>query len=112
MRAPNPVQTTAIACAAMALLGVLVAAILGHPLGGVAFAAGALIGSANGYLISRSLTSGLPFQAASLGRLAILSVVAIGAGLLIDHEVIWPVVGLAAAQMALAASAAYSLVRR
>jgi hypothetical protein len=113
MTTRNPVQTTVIACAAMALAAFAIAAVVGHPRAGLALAAGLLVGSANGVLISRSLRAGMPFQAASLGRLGVLSAAGLGIGFLLGLDVVaWTLFGLAAAQLALAAAGVFTLMRR
>ena len=103
----NPVTTTAIACAAMALAAILAALVVGHPRAGLALAAGLLIGSSNGYFAERALRSGLPFRATSLARLALLSIAGLAVGLLLGLDVAWlPIAGLAIAQVVLAVVAA------
>lgn len=107
MSTRNPVTTTAIACAVMALAVTVAALALGHPRAGMALAAGLLIGSGNGYFAERALWSGLPFRATSLVRLALLSVAGFAVGLLLGLDVAWlPIMGIAAAQVILAAAAA------
>lgn len=113
MSTRNPVQTTAIACAAMALAAVAVAVLFGHPRIGLALAAGLLVGSANGVMIGRSLAGGMPFQAASLGRLGILSAAGLGIGFLIGTDVVaWTLFGLAGAQLVLAGAGVGAMIRR
>ena len=113
MNSRNPVQATVIACAVLALAGLALSAILGHPRAGLALAAGILIGSGNGFLAERALSLGGAFRATSLLRLALLSAAGLGAGLLIGLDVAWwSLVGLAAAQVVLALVAARAVVRR
>ena len=112
MSTRNPVTTTLGACAAMAVLAVVAALLAGHPRAGLALAAGLLIGSANGLMANRALTAGISFRATSLGRLAILTVAGLAAGLLLGLDVAaFALAGLAAAQLVLAGAAARSLAR-
>jgi hypothetical protein len=113
MKSRNPVPTTAIACAAMALAASGLALILGYPRPGIAIAAGLLIGASNGFLARRALGFEAGFRATSLARLVVLSAAGLCAGLLIGPDVAWwPLLGIAAAQLVLAAVAAMELVRR
>jgi hypothetical protein len=113
MNSRNPVQTTAIACAAMALSAAVTSAALGHARPGLALAAGIVIGSANGYLARRALGSGISFRATSIARLAVLSAAGLAVGLLIGIDVAWlTLLGLAVAQLVLALVAARGLVGR
>ena len=109
MRRGKLVYRNTIACAllAMAALGALAAA--ERPLAGLALAAGLVIGSFNGWLAERSLTMDVAFRATSLGRLAVLSVVALGVGALLGLQNIPLVlIGVAAAQLVLVAFAVSS----
>lgn len=112
MSTRNPVITTVGACAAIAVLAVVAALVLGHPRAGLALGAGLLIGSSNGLLASRALSAGISFRATSLGRLAVLTAAGLAAGLLLGLDVaVFALAGLAAAQLVLAAAAARSLAR-
>ena len=112
MSSRNPVLTTAIACAAMAIAASGIAVALGHPRAGLALAAGLLVGSANGYLAERAVGFGVAFRATSLARLALLSAVGLGAGLLLGLDVAWwSLIGLAAAQFVLVGMAIRQVVR-
>ncbi|GAC1656711.1 MAG: hypothetical protein NVS9B1_12700 [Candidatus Dormibacteraceae bacterium] len=113
MSSSNPVSTTAIACAAMALAAIVLALILGHPRAGLALGAGLVIGSANGYLARKSLNVDIPFRATSLGRLAVISMAGLAAGILLGMDVAWlALVGLAAAQLVLAGAAVRGMLAR
>jgi hypothetical protein len=113
MKTRNPVLTTAIACAAMALAALAVALVLGHPRPGIAIAAGLLIGACNPFLASKALGFGGSFSATSLSRLLVLSAAGLGVGLLAGLDVAWlALIGIAAAQLVLAAVATVMLVRR
>jgi hypothetical protein len=74
----------------------------GRPLAGVALAAGLVIGSANGWLVQKSLGMESGFRAASLGRLALLSVAGLGVGALLGlQNVPLTIVGVGLAQLLL-----------
>lgn len=106
------VGKTAVICCLAAVATFAAAATLGHWRGGLALAVGLVIGAANGYLVQRSLGSAAGFRASSLGRLALLSVVGLGAGLLISPGVAPLVlVGIAVAQIALTLVAGWELSR-
>jgi hypothetical protein len=108
----DPVQTTVIACAAMALVAVVLAFALGHPRPGLALAAGLLLGSLNGFFARRALSAELSFRVSSGIRILVLSAAAVGAGLLIGDGVFWvSILGVGLAQLVLAAVAAYRVVR-
>ncbi|MDQ6692403.1 MAG: hypothetical protein M3Z13_06520 [Candidatus Dormibacteraeota bacterium] len=103
----HPVKTTLTACAVMASLAVVIALVLGHPRAGVALAAGLMIGSVNGLLAQRALRASFSFRATSLGRLGLISMGGLAAGLLLGMDVVvYSLAGLAAAQFVLAAAAA------
>ena len=107
MSTRNPLMTTAIACAAMAVAAALLALALGHPRAGFALGAGLVVGSLNGFLAERALRSAVPFRATSLARMAVLSVAGLAIGLLLGMDVAWlPLVGIAVAQIVLAVVAA------
>ena len=106
------VGKTAVVCLLAAVATFAIAAPLGHWQAGLALAVGLAIGAANGFLVRRSLGSAAGFRASSLGRLALLSVVGLGAGLLISPAVAPLVlVGVAVAQIALTLVAGWELSR-
>ena len=107
MSSRNPVMTTVIACAAMAVGASVLALAVGHPRAGLALSAGLVLGSSNGYFAERALHSTIPFRATSLARMAVLSVAGLAIGLLLGMDVAWlPLIGIAAAQVVLALVAA------
>ena len=113
MKSRNPVLTTAIACAAMALAASAIGLALGQARPAIALAVGLLIGSANGFLTLRALALGTAFPATSLLRLVILSAAALAAGALLGFDVAWlALLGVAAAQLILAGVSASALLRR
>ena len=78
---------------------------------GAALAGGILIGSANGFLAGWTLSAG-SFRMASLGRLAFLTALGVGYGLLLGVGVLWLVaLGLALAQLALTGAAVRETLR-
>lgn len=99
-------------CAAVAALSAGGLSLAGHPLEGTALAAGLLVGSLNGFLATRSLTAELDFRVTSMGRLLLLSAVAVGLGALIAVSTIpFVVLGVAFAQLVLAGVAAREVIR-
>lgn len=100
------------ASAVCAVAAVAILSLLGHPLSGVALGAGLLIGSFNGFLILRAFGSGAGFRAASMARLAVLTVAGLGVASLFGLPTgVWVLVGLAAAQLLLAGLAITETVR-
>lgn len=89
--------------AAAAVVSAFVLTASGHPRVGLALASGFLLGAFTGVVALRSLHSGLPFRMASLYRLAVQSVLALGIGYLLGTDVIWvPVIGLVGSNVILA----------
>ena len=113
MNSRNPVSTTVIACAAMALAAVVLGFALGQPRAGAALAAGLVIGSGNGFLARSAVGFGAAFLATSVGRLVLLSGAGIGAGLLLGLDVAWwSLVGLGVAQFVLALAGVRAVLSR
>jgi hypothetical protein len=113
MKSQNPVLTTAIACAAMALGASAIGLAVGQQRPAIALAAGLLIGASNGFMARRALDFEAGFRATSIARLMLLTAAGLAAGLLVGLDVAsWAIVGIAAAQLVLAAVAARALVRR
>ena len=111
--AGRTLRLAAAAAAALAAVAVGLGLAIGQPRGGLALAAGLMLGSLNGVLARRTIGSALPMSASSLGRLAVLSATGLAAGLLMGVDVVWLVVlGLAAAQILLALAAAHEMLRR
>jgi hypothetical protein len=102
-----------IGCLAMAVVAFVALAVAGEIRAGVAVALGLVLGSINGLLAQRALDAGVSVRLSSLPRLALLTVVAIGGGLLIGLSYAWLVIlGVAGAQLVLVAVAARSLLNR
>jgi hypothetical protein len=92
-------------------VGLVALALAGRPRAGVALAAGLLIGSVNSWLARRSLRLNVGFRTASLGRLAVLTIVGLGVGLMLGvQNAPLTVVGLGVAQLLLAGVAARAAV--
>jgi len=80
---------------AAAALGAIALSVIGQPRLGLALAAGLAVGAFTGVLTLRALHSGFPFRMASMTRLALQSVLALGIGYMLGIDVIWvPVLGL------------------
>jgi hypothetical protein len=110
--AERTLRGTVLGCLAAACVVLVAAALLGHAAAGLAIAFGLLLGSANGWLARRGLTSGVPVGAGSLARMLFLSAIALGVAFLVGIETGWlALLGLGAAQLILAASAARELIR-
>ena len=95
----------------LAGLALAVLFLLGQPMAGVALGLGLLLGGANGLLVKRTVRPGVPFSAVSLGRIALLSVVGLGLGLLLGVNVAWLVIlGIGVSQLVLAGMNAYEVL--
>jgi len=102
-----------IGCLAAAIVVFVVLAVAGEVRAGAALALGLVLGSINGLLAQRALDAGVSVRLSSLPRLALLTVAAIGGGLLIGVSYAWLVIlGVAGAQLVLVAVAARSLLKR
>ena len=106
-------RSAAIACAVLAAVALVVFAFMERTLAGVALAVGLLLGAGNGMLTARLLRLPLPFVASSLARLVTLSAIGVAIGYALGVQNIWLVIlGLAAAQFVLAASAVRLVAHR
>ena len=102
-----------IGCLAAAVVAFIALLIAGEVRAGAAVALGLVLGSINGLLAQRALDAGFSVRLSSLPRLGLLTVVAIGGGLLIGLPYAWLVIlGVAGAQLVLVAVAARSLLKR
>ena len=101
--ARRALRTTVIACWSGALACAALFSLAGAQRAGLALAAGLVIGSLNGHWAVRNLGSEVSFRLTSMGRLAVLTAAALGAGFLLGTGVVWlALAGVAAAQLALA----------
>lgn len=99
-------------CGTAAVAAFAIATPLGAWRAGLALAAGLVIGSLNGLLVERSLGSAAGFRITSLGRLGLLSLLGLGAGLMIGPQVaVLTLLGIAAAQIVLTVVAGWRLLR-
>ena len=105
-------QVTAVACAAGAVVAVVVSAVLGQPLAGIAIGGGLLLGAGNGLLAQRLLAFGVPMVATSLMRLLALTLVAAASGVFLGwRRIVLVVAAMAVAQLMLSAAAAREMLR-
>ena len=87
---------------AAAGLSAIALTLIGQPRLGLALAAGLVVGAFTGVLTLRALHSGFPFRMASMARLTIQTVLALGIGYMLGIDVIWvPVLGLVASNVIL-----------
>ena len=109
--AQRALRTTIAFCTGGAAVALVALSVAGHLRGGLALAAGLLVGSVNGLWARRSLGSELSFRAASLGRLGVLSAAGLAIGFALGTDVAWlTLAGLAVAQLALAGAALREMV--
>jgi hypothetical protein len=102
----HAVWVAAKASLAAAGLSAIALSLIGQPRFGLALAAGLVVGAFTGVLTLRVLSSGSPFRMASMTRLAIQTVLALGIGYILGIDVIWvPVLGLVASNVILGAVA-------
>jgi hypothetical protein len=106
----DPVRTTAIGSALLALVILAAYPILSLPVS-AGLAIGLVLGSANPALARRGLAGELPFRATSTFRLLGLSVAGIAIGLLLGAPFA-TLLGLAASQFVLVAASALASVRQ
>jgi hypothetical protein len=99
--------------ASVTLAAVAVAAgmVMGHLAIGFGLGAGLLIGSTNGHLVAATLQRRAPFALASIARLMVLSVAAIGVALLLGPQAWSVLIGVATAQALLVVAAVRQGVR-
>jgi hypothetical protein len=112
LRGSSPLTATAAACLAGALIASAAGLALGSWRAGLAIALGLLVGATNGFLARRALGVEAGFGFTSMGRLALLSAVGVGLGVLLGLPLVPLVlVGIAAAQLVLAVVASVVAVR-
>lgn len=104
---------TAYVCAGAAVVALVAGAVTGHAVIGIALAIGLLLGAGNGILAERLFAFGVPFVATSLMRLLALTGVAAASGVFLGwKQVVFVVVGMAAAQLVLSAASAREVLRK
>ena len=102
----HAVWVVAKASLAAAGFSAIALSLIGQPRFGMALAAGLVVGAFTGVLTLRALSSGFPFRMASMTRLTIQTVLALGIGYMLGIDVIWvPVLGLVASNVILGAVA-------
>jgi hypothetical protein len=100
------VWSAAKASLAAAGLSAIALSLIGQPRFAMALAAGLVVGAFTGVLTLRALSSGFPFRMASMTRLTIQTVLALGVGFMLGVDVVWvPVLGLVASNVILGAVA-------
>ncbi len=104
-------KETVAASAGLAALCIVAGAITGHLPVGMGLGAGLLIGSSNGHLVVATLRTSAPFALASVGRLLLLSAVAVGVALLLGPQAWSVLIGVAAAQLVMVVAAVRRGVR-
>ena len=103
--AGRALRLTVAACALFAAVAIAVTIPAGHWQAGLGVAVGLLLGSLNGIAMTASLRVEAGFRATSLLRLAVLTALAVAAGILLGGGLVWPVLGVGLAQLVLAAGA-------
>ena len=104
---------TAYVCAAAAAVVMVTAAIIGEPLAGVLLATGLLLGAGNAVLTALFLRGPVPFMATSMMRLLLLTLLALASGAVFGwRNALMLALGVAVAQMILAAASAREMLRR
>jgi hypothetical protein len=108
----HALNLTAVTCAGVAVVALVVAAALGQPLSGVALAIGLILGGGNGFLAVRLLGIGVAFAATSILRLLILTMLAVLSGFVLGWErAILVAAGMAVAQLVLSAASLREVLR-
>jgi hypothetical protein len=98
-------RETVAASAVIAAISVIGFAIGGQMPLGIGLGVGLLIGSLNGHLIAMLLVREAPFVAASVGRMALVSAVAVLAALMLGSTPWSVLIGVAVAQAVMVAAA-------
>jgi hypothetical protein len=99
------VRETWAASVALASIAFLAGFVLGQRSIGLGLALGLVVGAMNGELIQRVIDSGAPFVVSSVVRMAAVSAVAILVALLVGASPIAVLLGVAAAQFVMVATA-------
>lgn len=107
------VRASSLVCAAAALLCVLAGLAVGQLAGGAVLGLGLLLGAVNPLVLQLLLRMGLNPGATSMSRLGVFTAVVIAAAFAVGVGRAWLLVmGVAAAQMVSAVSAAVEMARR
>lgn len=111
--ARRALTVTAIVCAAAAVVTMGTAAVIGEALPGVLLGAGLVLGAGNGLLAALFLRGPVPFMATSMMRLLLLTLLALASGAVLGwRNALMLALGIAVAQMVLAAASAREMLRR
>lgn len=106
-------RLTATVCGGAGITALLVGAVVGQELYGVALALGLALGAGNGFLAERLLRLGAAFAATSLVRLLFLTLLAVASGAILGwHPMIFVAAGMAAAQLVLSAASLREVLRQ
>lgn len=105
MRVGTVLRNSVTASVSIAALSIAAGLLSGHPAIGFGLGAGLLIGSTNGHLVVATLERKAPFALASIARLFVLSVAAVGVALLLGPHAWSVLLGVAAAQVVLVIAA-------
>ena len=97
-------RDTVVACAGLAAIAIPTAALLAHVLIGFGLAAGLLIGAFNAHAVAGVLERRVPVVAGTVIRLVFFSATAIFAAMLLRAEAWSVLLGVAVAQIAMAAA--------
>ena len=103
MRSGGVLKMTVTACAVLAVVIAIGAALFGHLSLGVGIGAGLLLGSLNGYLIQALLGRGTPMVAGSLLRLVKFSAIVVIAALMLGSAAWTLPLGIGLAQLVMVA---------
>ena len=107
------VRTGSVVCTGAAVLCVLAGLAVGQPAGGAVVGLGLLLGAVNPLVVHLLLRLGLNPGATSMTRLGVFTAVVIAAGFAVGVSRAWLLVlGVAAAQMVSAVTAAVEMTRR
>jgi hypothetical protein len=106
-------RLTAALCIGAGMAALVVSAVLGQELYGVALALGLALGAGNGFLAERLLRLGAAFAATSLVRLLFLTLLAVASGLVLGWDrMILVALGMAVAQLVLSAASLREVLRK
>jgi hypothetical protein len=98
-------RETMIASAFLAAIAIVAGLAVGRVSVGLGLGAGLIVGSLNGHLVLGSLHSRLPFVAASVGRMVLISAGAILLAMLLGSQAWSVLLGVAGAQAVMVAAA-------
>jgi len=113
METVRVVRTSSLVCLGGAVLCFLAGLILGSPAGGAVVGLGLVLGAVNPLVVQLLLRLGLPASSTNMTRLGVFSAVVVAAGFAVGVSRAWLlIIGVAAAQMVTAVTAAVEMIRR